>query len=157
MVELTVFFRVTRYLLQRKRGKSCCSLVSLLNAARFHGLPSTRVGTRRWEEFVDIARCRYGAACATDDAAAELGLVRRRIRVGLKTFAKSLPVMTVLENPHPGTTMHSVIIVHAEDDVLDVVNYRWITGPTVERICWKDLPLFPPGHCGRKAWAVQPV
>jgi hypothetical protein len=148
---------VTRWLLQGRRGGSCCSLVALLNAARFHGLRSTRIGTCRWEELVDAARCRHGAACAADEAARALGLERRPVRVGLRTFSRSLPVMAVLENPHWGTLMHSVLVVRVEGDLLDVVNYRWITGPVVERIRWRSLPLFPPGHCGREAWSVRPV
>jgi hypothetical protein len=148
-----------RYLLQGRQGGSCCTLVAVLNAARYHGIRSTRVGTPRWERFVDIARCRYGAALSTiDHVAEELGLCRRPIRFGLKTFTKCLPVETAVENPHSGTHMHAILITSIKNDLLEVINYRWITGPTVEWITWKDLSLFRnPRHTGHWAFTIQPI
>jgi hypothetical protein len=45
-----------RYVRQsRKLGYSCCQVIALLNALRFHGIPTIGQNSREWQEVVD--RC----------------------------------------------------------------------------------------------------
>lgn len=143
-----------RYLLQTKKGGCSCALVALINAARYYGLKTTHIGTKRWEELVDISACRYGAAIHTDAAAKELGLRRHKIRVGFNTIRNNLPVMLDVLNPHGGTTLHAVLAIKAENNMLDLVNYHWIKGPTVETVRW-PVPMMPPGNINRRAWTIK--
>jgi hypothetical protein len=143
---------------QLQNNGSCCSLVALLNARRFHGLQAPRIGSKRYEALVDLAKCRHGATIGADRVAQKLGLRRHRVFVSPKTFAQNLPVMLTVLNPEPrGMTLHSVLVVGVAGMTLDLVNYHWINGPVVEQVSWLDLPMPLVGHANHEAWSLKLV
>jgi hypothetical protein len=144
--------------LQGRKGGSCCSLLALLNARRFFGIRSPRIGSRKWEKLVDEIRCRHGGAICVDEVATTLGLKRCQIRVGLKTFTKSLPVMLTVLNPErTGCTLHSVLVTDIDRDIVNLVNFHWLSGPVIETIRWRDIPIPTSGHSRRKAWTITTI
>jgi hypothetical protein len=131
---------------------SCCALFALCNARRFFGLGSPEPGTPRWEELVDLACCRHGAALAIETKIAPiLGL--RMHRVVDKLIP---PTMLTVVNPDPkGMHLHSCLYLgHTETGLWQLVNYR-VGGPVLEAVLGKDL-RWPDPVNGRH-WNLETV
>ena len=149
---------MARYMLQGSNKGSSCGLISLINCCKYLGLPTPKFGSDEWERLVDVIGCRHGSAISVDDAATELGLKRKEIRVGPKTIAKNLPVIIIMANPHRGMYLHSVAVVGGDVQLgFELVNYRWLSGPVKETMYWQqiNMEMLLPGHSNREAWAVS--
>ena len=131
----------TEYILQR-RG-SCCGLIALLNAARFHGLDTPAPSDKEYGALVDMARCRHGSALDYGKAAVaeHLGL---RI-VPMTEATEIFPFTTRVVNPEPrGMYLHETLVIGIDGEAFILVNYRWKGGPVVERVRSFDIEMPPP-------------
>lgn len=122
-----------RYFGQQDSRYSDCLPIAVANACRFYGMPCPEPGTEAWEEVVDFSRCRHGAAIGgCEKIAGYFGLRARQIRpfqaVG------QVPVVMTVWNCEVGTALHSVLVVGWAGNTATAVNYRFRSGPLVERV-----------------------
>jgi len=110
-----------------------CLPVALANACRFYGLPCPEPGGEAWERVVDVSGCRHGAAVGgTERLAEHFGL--RAIPVPSARAVGQVPVLLTVWNCEAGTSLHSVLVVGWRGDVATAVNYRYRSGPVVQRV-----------------------
>ena len=110
-----------------------CLPRALANACRFYGLRCPEPGTETWEEVIDFSKCRHGSAITSCEEIADfLGL--RAVQIPVRQAVGQLPVVLTVWNPEVGTSLHSVLIVGWAGKVATAVNYRWRSGPVVERL-----------------------
>ena len=118
------------YILQA--SGSCCSVITLLNALRYFGRETTAPGEAGWDDLVDLAGCQDGSAINVDSVAEHLGLVRHLARVS-PDITQAVPFDLTVWNPEStGTSLHSVLVIGGSWPALEMVNYRWESGPVVE-------------------------
>lgn len=118
---------------QKDSKYSDCLPIAIVNACKFYGVPCPEPGTEAWEEVIDFALCRHGAAIkSAEDLAEFFGL--RATQIPVKQAIGQLPIVLTVWNPEVGTSMHSVLIVGWQGNIGTVVNYRFRSGPVVERL-----------------------
>lgn len=140
---------------------TCCILYALLNARRYFGLPTPEQDTVEFEDLIDKAKCRYGAALGVDALAASLGLTRTPIEV--YDVIKHVPSMMIVYLDARFSQYlqevtgerHMVLVIGGNGDSVELVNYR-SAGPVVETVRWCDLnlPKQTSGIFKAKAWSL---
>ncbi len=127
------------YILQAEG--SYCFLVSMLNAKRYHGLPTCKPGDREFEWLVDFSFARNGSCLRRDELCERLGV--RLVEVSMEEAHLNLPVSFACWPP--GCRSHEVLAIGGNADEWELVNYRIKTGPVVERVKVVDLKIAPKG------------
>ena len=135
------------YFGQKDSKYSDCLPIAVANACRFYGLSCPEPGTEAWEGIVDFTKCRHGSVIGGAEGIAEhFGL--QAIPIPVAQAVGKIPVLLTVWNCEIGTSMHSVLIVGWQGDVATVVNYRFRSGPVVQRVpllLEKKPPMCPDG------------
>ena len=126
------------YLSQRDSSYADCVPIAICNAMRFLGHLTPRPGTKRWEDVVDAAGCRYGTTISEHTVADFLGA--KLVRIARKNIPGHIPVMLTVWNPEVGHSLHAVAVIAADTEGCTVANYRVGYGPLIERVSWGDKP-----------------
>jgi len=95
----------------------------VLNALRYHGIPSTDQRTQEFQELVDLVKCRIGPAISIEKAVKKLGLKGGEYPYRLKKLP--LPFMMTIHL----RGFHAVLCVGQEGDSLRLVNVWGDRGP----------------------------
>jgi hypothetical protein len=140
-----------KYLFQ-KEG-SCCALFALVNALRYYNKYTPSPGTKEWEELIDLIKCRNGAALRTKFVADYLGLKIIEIDINKNMIISNLPVLLCVIEPENKVGLHATLVISGDKKSATLVNYRWKSGPAIEKIFWEDI-MFPGiQHC--RAWSLK--
>lgn len=146
------------YLHQNGEG-SCCGLLALLNALRYFGQTTPAPGEPEYEALIDRARCRHGSMLDVHGVAEHLGLRLEPVAfaaVITSAWGRTMAVPIALRVINPeqgGMHMHGVLVVDVGIAEAALVNYRWRSGPVIERVRLDAIEL-PVLH-NREAWRVR--
>jgi hypothetical protein len=158
------------YILQRDKDGPICALIAIYNALIYHGKKPPERGSKTWEDYIDLAGARHGAAISPEKVAAACGL--QRTPVAVTKIPANLPAAVTVWNPEVGTSLHEALVVGAKSGRWTVVNFRSEVGPVVEEVIPRSLPrrktlkrsvlepvawLPRSGNVNRKAWSLVPA
>jgi len=109
-----------RYIHKQKYSE--CQLVSALNALIFFGKEVCNIGSKEYEELVDLVCARYGSAIRIKKAYRELGLRYRSGSFGLKWIENNLPVAIDVWCKKLG--WHQILIIKVEGNMCYTTNFK---------------------------------
>ena len=137
-------------------GSGCCHLLTALNAARFYGRPTTEPGTTDFERFIDLVRCRYGAALRLEETWRLLGLEVQLGPHALGWVGRALgdgcPVGLSVFAPDFG--FHSVLAIDYDGDGdLSLVN--WEAARPISKVAWEHLQVPPFAYGSAERYALR--
>ena len=145
-----------RYIHKQKYSE--CQLVCALNALIFFGKKVCNVGSKEYEELVDLVCARYGSAIQIRRAYKKLGLKYREGKLDLEWIKNNLPVAIIIRSKKVG--WHQVLIIKVDRNICYTANFKEvrnkITFDDLKKIhCCLELkfkryyltPLFPQRRC----------
>jgi hypothetical protein len=137
----------TIYILQ-KTGYTC-QLIALCNALRYYGHPSPDLHDGDFELLMDIGHCRHGGATNFEGMVGSLFLEATQFPV--ESIDKNIPAVVTVENPEGnGGSLHAILIIGSTESTVTAVNYRWSSGPVIEKIPKSLLGQFKCTKIGHK-------
>ena len=128
-----------KYILQtKKKGYSCCFLISLLNACIYYDKPYiTSLEDPLWEKMVDDYKCRYGSCLLREKAIENLNL--KLIDIDRKEIPDNLPAMI---SSFTKVGFHSSLVVKIKKENWTIINYNGYKGKLIS-IIDKNSINFP--------------
>ena len=109
-----------RYIHKQKYSE--CQLVSALNALIFFGKEICNIGSKEYEELVDIVCARYGSALRIKRAYKRLGLRYRKGLLGLKWIENNLPV--AIDVWYKKLGWHQILIIKVKKNMCYTANFK---------------------------------
>lgn len=119
----------------RDKGHSCCTLIALLNARIFYGVPLiTSLDDPRWDPWTDKYCCKTGAAIGWRKAAVEFEL--DLYKIGRDDVDHCQPVMI---SSYTQAGFHSSLVIESGNRCWTVANYDSHHGPVLQSVFYDQI------------------